>query len=243
MRRKRATGVWLPPSAYDSVTEPADTPIQNPTQNIIKAAFMGLPNSQGSGSNLNAELVGDFNEELIYGVTPTAEANQNVGTLADAAFGYSLKRIVGKLFIGIEPDNVSENAATTWVVTAGIMVRRVNEAGVPTALETYTDAYDSARDPWVWRRNWVLRNPGATGPFVPQWPNTNCAYGSVADGPHIDQKTRRTVKTEERLFLDISAVAMDGGDEQTTTACYMYWDLRFFGRVFSSAGNRRNATR
>lgn len=240
-KRRRATGIWLPPSPFDTVVEPADTPISAVTQNIIKSAFLTLPNAMGFGSNLDAELVGDFNEELIAGGGATS--GPTAATLADVAIGYSLKRVVGKLFIGVEPDNVSESASTTWMLTAGIIVRRVNEAGVPTALDTYTDDYASARDPWLWRRNWILRNPGATGPFVPQWPNTNCAYGSVQDGPHVDQKTRRTVKAEERLFLDISAVAMDGGDEQTTTACYIYWDFRFFGRTFTSSGNRSNATR
>lgn len=240
MKRRRAAGVWLPPSPFDSIVEPADTPISNPTQNIIKAATLGLPNSAGVGVNLDAELVGDFNEELIAG---GSSAGVNNATLADIAIGYSLKRVVGKLFIGIEPDNITDTATSTWIITAGIIVRRVNEAGVPTALDTYTDDYASSRDPWLWRRNWVLRNPGATPPFVPQWPNTNCQYGSVADGPHVDQKTRRTVKAEERLFLDISAVAYDGADDQTTTQCYIFWDFRFFGRTFQSAGNRSNATR
>lgn len=243
-RRKRA-GLWLPPDPYDTVVAGLDV-ITSPTQNIIKTAFLNLPNAQGFGGNDSIPLVGDFNE---YGIAGVGSNPLSPGvSLADLTQGYSLQRVVGKLFLGIaERTFVTEGAASTWFFTAGIIVRRVDDNGDPVQQDGFADSYDAARDPWLWRRQWILKNPAATPAGAIKnipWPQHNAQYGGGTwDGPHVDQKTRRTVKSEERLFLDISAVALDGSDEQTTSAAYCWFDFRFFGRTFTSAGNRRNATR
>lgn len=244
-KRRKFRGIWLPPDPYDTVVAGKTTPITNPSQNIIKFSRLDMPNAVGLGANVSIPLVGDWNEQNIPGQAP-AGAGYPQASLADLATGYSLRRVVGKLFLSVEQDNVTQEAAGAWVVTAGLIVRRVNNAGEPVEVDQFADAYESARDPWLWRRNWLLQNSGATAAGGWQqhiWPGANWNYHSVADGPHVDAKTRRTVKAEERLYMSISAITLDGTDDQTVTSLYAVWDFRFFGRTFTAAGNRGNAAR
>lgn len=248
MKRRGNNGMWLPPSPYDSAGIPnaATQPITAVTQTIIKEVLLPNPPTQGASRNVSIPLVGDFNEDIIAGAgggaLPYAQSS-----IADMAVGYSLKRVVGKLFIGQSQEALAEQSAPSdFMVTCGIMVRRVNEAGVPTAINTFTDTYDAARDPWLWRRNYLLQNAvQRTAGFLlaPIWPNSNTEGPGVLDGPHVDAKTRRTVKAEERLFLDVTTTALNGAGQDDAGTTYIVFDLRFFGRVFTSAGNRRNATR
>lgn len=241
MKRRRRAGIWLPPDPNNTLL--GQGAISNPAQNVIKAINIPLSNQQGTTTTVpSIPMVGDFNEDVIAGL-----GGAGGNTLNDMTFGYSLQRIVGKIFLGVEQDNVTDNAASTWLFEAGFMVRRVDDGGVPTTLDVDTMSYEAWRDPWIWRRSWVLHNYGAT-PGVPSlngylWPGTNSDTGSALDGPHVDAKTHRTVKAEERLFFDLSAIALDGTDDVTESVAFAFLDLRFFGRVFQSAGNKRNATR
>lgn len=250
-KRRKFKGVWLPPDPHNTIAgQQTQGLIATPSANAIKNQLLNLPNAEGFGSSESYPLVGDLEEDRIVGesVADTVALSRfQFNTLNDLSFGYSLHRVVGKLFVNVEQNNVADLAASVWCITAGIIVRKVDEDGLPQDSDPFTDSYESERDPWLWRRNWVLQNSGATpgaGIYTGQiYPAGNWQYGSIQDGPHVDQKTRRTVKSEERLFLDVSAIALDGSEEQTSTACALIWDFRFFGRVFQSAGNRHNASR
>lgn len=245
MKRRRRNGVWLPPDPYNAVFTATDVPIQTPLQSVIKVVPIDAPSSAGFSITKSVPLIGDLNEDIIAGVLdPTSiPGNRSSGTLGDISWGYSLARVVGKIFANIEQDNITEDAASDFMLTAGIIVRRVDDSGLPVTADTFTDTYEASRDPWVWRRNWMLQNVGAAniGAFV--WPRNNLEVPGVLDGPHVDAKTRRTVKLEERLFLDLTATALNGTDMQVSTRIRVNFDLRFFGRVFQSSGNKRNASR
>lgn len=64
---------------------------------------------------------------------------------------------------------------------------------------------DNIREPWIWRRQWILgdRIGGAQGianSAAFTYPNCTTDYGSIQDGPHVDAKTARRVRDDERLF-------------------------------------------
>lgn len=248
MRRKRNNGRWLPPDPYNTIVTDADLPVTNVTQCIIKEVHLPTATVIGGSRTVSVPLVGDANEDIIPGaVNASGEISH---TLVDVAFGYSLKRVVGKMFCSIAQQNIDPDDVRQVMVTVGLMVRRVNEAGAPTALNTFTDTYDATCDPWIWRRNWLLTNQVAMLANRPTsylvGSGTNYAHGpALGDGPHVDAKTRRTVKAEERLFLDFTVTTLDSGENGQIdgAAVYLYFDLRFFGRVFQSATNRRNASR
>lgn len=252
-RKRRRSGVWLPPDPYDRVGQPDDVAITVPTQSAWGKTFLTLDaeGAAGGGNAHSIALVGDFSQNIIAGVhNPVAGGYANAGSLDDLTFGYSLKRVVGNLFLTASQ---SENSAVlgdscdTFLITAGIIVRRVNEAGSPTALNLFPDSYDAYRDPWLWRRSWVLTNlqQATVNQSGYTYPDSNFYFQGSASNHHVDQKTRRTLKAEERLFLDISGIRMwtGSGAIGAKQDIAVLWDLRFFGRVFQSAGNRRNAVR
>lgn len=150
---------------------------------------------------------------------------------------YFLKRIVGKLHVALQQDGRAYSVGVppspvAAVVTAGFFVARVDSTqstvgpDYPIGLNATTDitnyenyspgARSTSREPWIWRRTWVLSNridaetlllPGAAQKDAFRYfPATNAEYGSVADGPHIDAKTARRVTNDERLFFAIGAM-------------------------------------
>jgi len=171
--------------------------------------------------------------------------------------GYRLRRIVGKIFCLATEDPDLVNGPASVLVTAGIIVRRINpQSGQSLAFLTLDGEEASpgeirnAGDPWVWRRSWQLNNIAAVGAATSFFAKTGITKnygnqaGSVADGPHVDQKTARIVGPEERLFLTVSVTALTTGtDAQTATNVLILTDLRVLASMRTSLGNRRNASR
>jgi len=148
---------------------------------------------------------------------------------------YKLVRLVGKLFatplwnaISNDTNPILTNPPAI-LYTSGFFIARAQDeldtnggADVPIGFATSfltsynPDIPDTIREPWLWRRQWILgnnrlldhlRTNGFTnsGAIDPIWahaalPPTTANYGSVADGPHIDAKTRRKVGNDDRLW-------------------------------------------
>jgi len=103
---------------------------------------------------------------------------------------------------------------------------------------------DCIREPWIWRRTWVLTSAvlaaaqktlkfaGAGVIQSPNWSNlpaTNVEYGSVQDGPHIDAKTKRRVKLDERLWFVVACKPLPVGTTvEASGAIRGYLDYRLF---------------
>lgn len=122
------------------------------------------------------------------------------------------------------------------LVAAGFFVARANDSGSgggestpigSASLQETNDNYSplyatTVREPWIWRRTWMLGNPSELGfaqAFInnntgvgqtllgtSSFPPTTAHYGSVSDGAHIDAKTARRVTQDERLWFAVSAV-------------------------------------
>lgn len=245
-KRKGRQGIWLPPSLQNRIADgnpnagPQDLTL--PNDNAVGVYQLVLPQiSWGTTSGVELPLVGDVKPNQVVGFNGT--------TLNDYSFGYALKRVVGNIFVSVEQQlwDQGGNLPYDYFITAGIMVKRVTDGGNP-VQPTPPQAYDNATDPWLWRRNWMLCNQvqaQAQGAYLP-FPSNNCAFGSAEEGAFVDQKTRRTIKQEERLFLVVQAtlaLPVESGINQEATFLGIAWDLRFFGRVFASSGNRGNAAR
>lgn len=185
---------------------------------------------------------------------------------------YFIKRIVGKMFAarreldlptaGGQLELVSTSKPT--VFGAGLFVAKANDsdsgggADQPVASATpaeRNDNYsplelDAIRDPWIWRRTWVLGakglnvvyDPAVTARNVAYWPPSTTDYGSMADGPHIDARTKRVVRHKDRLWLSVSAFALsDAEDQPNTNSGFVsgYFDYRIFGNIIKPR-NRGN---
>lgn len=189
--------------------------------------------------------------------------NQSLGlnnvTLNDYVNGqaYRLRRIVGKIWCAASanPGDTATNI-TAIEVGFGFIVAKTDATGnITTDISTTNPlSQSSADDPWIWRRTWVLNPYDGTGSFgnADQWygfPRTNMEYGSVADGPHIDQKTARVVGQEERLIGMLAARVLGTSDDASPTPTTEYvnvrgfLDYRLLASMRSTQGNRNNASR
>lgn len=131
---------------------------------------------------------------------------------------YVIKRIVGKAFVNVAQVAGSQKGAI--VAGLGFFVARAEDSSENPApgeedfpIGFRGNAFDAKvndygvlnnttmREPWIWRRTWVLSNQLTTAANeVTSFPKTNVEYGSVQDGPHIDAKVARRVRHDERLF-------------------------------------------
>lgn len=245
MRRTKQRVVWLPQDLNNRLGT-APLPAANGTDNgLIIKIFTAPP----LGDPVLTEEI-----PILKDFSPTSGVSDPAATLADLEnSGYRLRRIVGKLFFAMGQTSAFEiGDITTVCVTAGFIIRRVVQdgssmaslAGGPTGTELSTVSLQNNQDPWIWRRSWLLSNKNAavinTDNFAFAF---NGSYGSVADGPHVDQKTARIVGPEERLFLSVSCSGVDGNAQTNPGAVVLIGDLRVLGSMRTSVGNRRNAQR
>lgn len=166
---------------------------------------------------------------------------------------YVIKRIVGKFFL--EAQQTAASTGSAFLVGAGIFVARADDAdrpggnaNQPVGFGAGTDTLygplntDVIREPWIWRRTWVLTNQLATGgnPSMGSFPRNTAEYGSIQDGSHIDAKTARRVKEDERLFAIIQARAIPlNGNAVASLAIRGYIDYRVLGAM--RKGHNRGA--
>jgi len=214
-RRRRPAVAWLPNFGHVEGLECEDNP-----SSVIDGELV-VP---AAGATAGCPVI------AVHGLTAdfSAEATEIAATpvLSDyTQGGYRLRRIVGKLFAARE----LLQSGSDWgsqpgliLLSAGFMVLRADPTtGAPIGNLTLKD-YDPAglrniRDPWIWRRTWLL-GFGQVRPDINlsvsnydnigrAYPQGTIGYGSVQDGPHIDAKTARKIGPEERTFFVISGRA------------------------------------
>jgi len=247
-RRSKPRVVWLPQTNANSIGDGTT---------VIQGFVLAASGPTGSRDQSEIPLVADVQiSPLDPGVISLADIESS---------GYRLRRIVGKVWVIASQSDLQIDTPLTTIVTVGIMVRRADTAtgaslanlADPTGDTFNPQIIDNTGDPWVWRRSWFLGNNNAltnltVDPlqaltvFVNDFPTTNMQYGSVADGPHIDQKTARIVGPEERLFLDASVTVVNEASNaaaDTPLTFGIFTDLRVLGSLRTSSDNRRNANR
>jgi len=165
----------------------------------------------------------------IYPLTvdqPNGEDEATQVSLADAIGSeWFLRRIVGKLFIQVFPPSEGTPWFSQAQIAAGFLVARADHTDVnlPTGTSDLTTgpapgpdswgnfsplAIQAMREPWIWRRKWILSINGWDAGGVDGFPAINVNYGSSSlDGPHIDAKTRRRISNDDRLYFAIAAAA------------------------------------
>lgn len=244
-RRRGPRVVWLPPATTNRIGGTASIGTQ-PGAFDFFVGFAAGTIAPGITSTGIIPLVSDI---------PTGEAQfagLATNTLSDIyGSSYRLRRVVGKIFISCpQTQGTAQGVIPRYFVTAGIIVLRVQPDGTP--LQSVPGGYSpsiitSWADPWIWRRSWILDNGVEAGAVDLKsiYPETNTQYGSVMDGPHVDQRTARVVDEEERLFLVVGVtnviVANAGGTAQSEVR--VTGELRFVASMRKTAGNRGNSSR
>lgn len=256
-RRRRTPVVWLP----------------NVGTSTLRNNGAAFTNVQENNAGVEAHFTHDPNNILIQEVPLVLDNPPEVGqtgtslaTLQDFSLnltediGYSLRRVVGNFYISCQQFKLAEQTAIApaWLVAMGLIVRRVDsETGE--ALAQFVDedpaSIQNNRDPWLFRRNWILGSfetqnstTSALANAVSQFPSSN-AYlgpGSVREGTFVDQKTRRWIGPEERLFMNLSFTALPMDvvyDNFGVTEFYWNFQYRILGTKRYNRGNRGNSTR
>lgn len=240
MRRKTSKVVWLPQDNINSIGGVGSTNVYQ----LFALNPVGVAGSIASG-------------EIPLVIDNPPLATTAGATLADInSSGYRLRRIVGKIWI--DQQQLAEDLPSDIIVTAGIIVRRVDPAtGASLAFLSGSaeilspSEIENTSDPWVWRRTWRVNNLLATvnDPLGNQDAESlltnNYGHGpSAVDGPHVDQKTARIIGPEERLFLTASAMIFNfGGMVAISATTFVMCNLRILGSMRTMVGNRRNASR
>lgn len=255
-RRRKFRGTWMP-----NIGTVQEDPTQAPT----------------AGIDLDISIAGGAGGIVpVVAVTPLIldqpqEPDPFISDLPLSYFTaneYALRRIVGKCFVQTygftsttSEVNLEANAPLVQV-TAGFFVARAgDEQSTPDGalrpigwstqylLSYNPDIPDTIREPWIWRRQWLIGNfptvqmlwqnltfntltvePGLAWDV----PTNNWVGRSVADGPHIDARTRRRVGNDDRLWF--AAVAQNyprrtSGGYDSPSVVRMHLDYRVFGAM------------
>jgi len=171
---------------------------------------------------------------------------------------YILRRIVGKFFASMQPKrNVNGDPSTpqACLLGLGFFVARaadsaqnsqqpIGSATIGERRQNYSPlSTDCIREPWIWRRTWILTNPAfaalVTDPTAQQvqtvplgFPTSTSGYGSVADGPHIDAKTIRRIRQDERLWVSLATIMYPlGTTTDQASLVVSYLDFRLLGQL------------
>lgn len=248
-RRRRRRGVWFP--------------------NLGTAGPEGgqADDSAGIWAELIPSAIGDtgiFLTDLTFD-QPVDEGADSTGTaprsLADfVGSEYILKRIVGRLFLGLDQSQVVGTTKAV-LITCGFFVARADDdptlvnptpVGAATLVdqvrEYAPDSVGNIREPWIWRRQWILGNTLQT--FVTSqsaeafFPPNNVTYNPGGmEGGFIDQKTIRRVGQDDRLWFIAAFRAIGSNwadpfvvDIQVPLHVKLHLDYRLFGTLTKAKG-------
>lgn len=208
--------------------------------------------------DLDFDVSNNVPNTLVVALTWDNKPEQQLGVAGNTTFpsiadweqsGWQLDSIVG--CVPLLAFKSGTQAAGTLFVTAAFEVLRIDPGtGNPLSATPELD-YDpqlanNIRDPWIWRRSWILdpgTDTGGTTNFS-GWPRTNTLYtGSGAN--HVFQtKSRRRIGPEERLFFICTARHFPVTSDLTGRETHLtgMLDYRIIGRAVKTT-NRRNASR
>lgn len=199
--------------------------------------------------------------------TEVEEGFDTIPSLADfQGSEYQLERTVGKFFVQVNTTNAQadpapEQAVRCLVVAALIVLRVDEKTGAPLRsgdLSEYSPMLsENIADPWIWRRSWILAEehtwPSQASIFYNRFqqgfPRSNALYGDIESGPHVDTRSVRRIRKEERLFLIVQAFKLDANfipeapqeGEPLPDIQYLF-DYRILGKLVKASA-RGNTSR
>lgn len=245
-RRRKRRGLWLP-------------------------VLGGISGVEGDGGSVGVDFTHTIPSESSLSTRPQTfpitfdqplEEQQNVTNatkLTDfVGQGYVLERAVGNCYVVLnQQDNTTGGNVGPGgcKVTCGMFVARADPANpeVPIGDDALTDnedieAYspddpDNVREPWLWRRTWLLGLNGAfNGEFFSlvgatnSLPPNNLFYPSGMTGPFIDSRVKRRITGDNRLWFTVVARNWPLGSQAGAGAVddliiNGHLDLRLYGHL------------
>lgn len=237
-RRRRNRGSWLAldPSVFVSEQQPV-TYFQTQTNPVVVVG----------------EHQGVVQTPILYDITRQPDApsqDDSAGpTMRDFVEGSELyiDRIVGKVWCDYENLDAN-NLVTNLLVCMALAVLPVEDTGAGSGQASFAGDPDDinpliARNtmmPYIWRRTWMLYGATAGSFFVSERPVCIADYGSVMDGGHVDAKTRRRIRKNERLFhlFTSATLAVLGSPVSDNVVIDYGYDFRVHGAMRRGGKNR-----
>lgn len=251
MARRRRRLTWFPTLGTGNIVLDSDPPhreillnvANNGGSNIITVPLTFDQPQQGRGAITTEQTpLDDFigSEYIIERIV----GNQFYNLATDATAGFSGGANLGRAIL----------------VTAGVFVARADDldpnspaggAILAEELRNYSPAsVENIREPWMFRRTWLL-GAGPTGLYggggglvndptgatreirtIFAYPSSNVYYGTAAGGPHVDIKSSRRVRQDERLWWVTSAQNYPTGTATTGTFTVVgMFDYRILGQL------------
>lgn len=249
-RRKKSRGTWLPNlGTAGSAANLDDDDLGLWFQFVLPAVV-------GGGAFATQTLV----LPLTFDSIREDDADELDTNLADIIGSeYILRRIVGNLFFDRDTatDSTTGNTGgySAVKISAGFFVARQADSsqnrdlpiGAQTAdeiRENYSPSQNAVvREPWIWRRTWLLGRPEADGSNSSPggFPSSNVYYNGGTSNQYVDAKTIRRVGQDDRLFFVAAARGVGNNfvdpfvNEKVTTvgatSVKGHLDYRLFGSL------------
>lgn len=238
-KRRRNKGTWFP--VFGNNTGDLDTPdrIQGVygSQQVFGSGAMGLQ-------------MRPLTFDLPHG--EDLDDTDDTTTLADIVGSeYLLQRIVGKCYLyikGIDDEPPPLEKARVLIACGFFVARADGEnpkevpiGGLSATIQEVNKSYNplaqqTMREPWLWRRTWILSGLGWDMSGGDAFPVANINYGSSSlDGPHVDCKSKRRVGIDDRLWFAMGVVLLPGGDygseDPNTMEVIYHLDYRIYGSL------------
>jgi len=251
VRRKRRTsqGTWLPTLGDVIVEEPATARSGRSLSLGLNAGAGGFstgvvsittdrPRQDPTEADSLADVIGSewFLKRIVGSCFCCIRLTRTPNTFPDPSSAESAPALVSCGFFVARADPANPDEPVGFSETDGLenAYNPLNERNI--------------REPWIWRRSWILGlntttdrdgvgdvTPGAiqdtATAMLQSYPASNVLYGSVADGPKIDAKTKRRITNDDRLFFAASLCrAQFEIDDTRPAAALIYLDYRIFGQ-------------
>jgi len=232
-RFRRKSGVWFPTTGTNWPASEGNDVYYDAS---ISATSAQVEDERAAGVNSEVfALVPDFT------FLPSEGTANRAASLHDRVSGneWKLDRILGRCLVNCVPGDVEVADEWPYVqVACGIFVARSEEGadGVP---DLFSDEYDplnrdNIQNSWVWRKSWILGNPGGEGVLRDDFPISNVKYTTPITSPELDVKSKRRIRREHRLFFTYSVMGWQGNrpDHGSATNTQPYINLNLDYRIY-----------
>lgn len=239
-RFRKRRGVWLPLLGSDwTAGEGAEH--YNDASITFESAPVGNRRADGVESEV-FPVVPDFTW------TVHNDGTSRAASLHERTSGncWKLDRIVGRCAITCWESDADIPAEDQWPyiqVGAGFFVAR-SEEGQDSVPDLFSDEYDvlaadNIRNPWIWRKTWILTNPAGSRIFRDDFPIATTQCSSPYQSADVDVKSKRMIRPEHRLWFTYSVIGWNGTTEEIADVgaqprALGNVDIRCFGTIVNN---------
>lgn len=249
-KRRRRRGTWFP-----TIGTQRQVPEDDPFGLTFRRMVLTIPTGD---TGFDTPVVGVIPITLDEPQRPDEQSSDTHGIADFIGNEYIVSRIVGQCFASRTQIFAASGSSNAWpaiYLTCAFFVARAADGSsivasdaVPVGftagegVRLYScQATDNIREPWMWRRSWLLGQGGARVQetrdqvdfILGAWdtyPANNTLYPNMSDH-RVDIKSKRRVAQDERLWFAASATPTVNTEGNQNVTVEIALDLRIFGNI------------